>query len=104
MVKPIKKSGWQLKRVIGSHHVFTQLQKPAIVVVPHPNRDLENGFVKAMHQQAGVSKTTMRYPVAIKPETKKQAFGVVVPDLHGCFSVANTLDTVMTRAEEAITA
>ena len=45
----------------------------------------------------------MRYPVAIEPGTKKQAFGVVVPDLPGCFSAADSLDEAMTQAEEAIT-
>lgn len=45
----------------------------------------------------------MRYPVAIEPGTKKQAYGVVVPDLPGCFSAADSLDEAMTQAEEAIT-
>ena len=45
----------------------------------------------------------MRYPVAIEPGTKKHAFGVVVPDLPGCFSAADTLDEAMGQAEVAIT-
>jgi predicted RNase H-like HicB family nuclease len=45
----------------------------------------------------------MRYPVAIEPGAKKQAFGVVVPDLPGCFSAADSLDEAMTQAEAAIT-
>lgn len=46
----------------------------------------------------------MRYPIAIEPGTKTAAFGVVVPDLPGCFSAGDTLDEALTRAEEAAAA
>lgn len=46
----------------------------------------------------------MRYPVAIEPGTDAEAFGVVVPDLPGCFSAGDTMDEALTNAEEAITA
>ena len=46
----------------------------------------------------------MRYPVAIEPGTHTEAFGVVVPDLAGCFSAGDTMDEALTNAEEAITA
>ena len=35
----------------------------------------------------------MRYPVAIEPGTETEAFGVVVPDLPGCFSAGDTMVT-----------
>ena len=46
----------------------------------------------------------MRYPVAIEPGTNIEAFGVVVPDLPGCFSAGDTLEEAMVKAEEAIAA
>jgi predicted RNase H-like HicB family nuclease len=46
----------------------------------------------------------MRYPVAIEPGTDTNAFGVVIPDLPGCFSAGDTLDEAMTAAEEAVAA
>lgn len=46
----------------------------------------------------------MRYPIAIEPGTDATAFGVVVPDLPGCFSAGDTLDEAMTGAEEAAAA
>ena len=46
----------------------------------------------------------MRYPIAIEPGTDTTAWGVVVPDLPGCFSAGDTLEEAMTQAEEAITA
>jgi predicted RNase H-like HicB family nuclease len=44
----------------------------------------------------------MRYPVAIEAGSASTAFGVVVPDLPGCFSAGDTLDEAMANAEEAI--
>jgi predicted RNase H-like HicB family nuclease len=44
----------------------------------------------------------LRYPIAIEPGTDKTAFGVVVPDLPGCFSAGDTLDEALVSAEEAI--
>jgi predicted RNase H-like HicB family nuclease len=44
----------------------------------------------------------MRYPIAIELGDDKQAFGVVVPDLPGCFSAGDTLDEALDNAKEAI--
>jgi len=44
----------------------------------------------------------MRYPVAIEPGGENRAYGVVVPDLPGCFSGGDTLDEALSAAEEAI--
>ncbi|MBN8901705.1 MAG: hypothetical protein BGO51_01110 [Rhodospirillales bacterium 69-11] len=46
----------------------------------------------------------MRYPIVIEPGTDTTAFGVVVPDLPGCFSAGDTLDEALTAAEEAASA
>jgi predicted RNase H-like HicB family nuclease len=46
----------------------------------------------------------MRYPIAIEPGTETAAFGVVVPDLPGCFSAGDTLDEALAGAEEAAAA
>jgi predicted RNase H-like HicB family nuclease len=46
----------------------------------------------------------MRYPIAIEPGTEMTAFGVVVPDLPGCFSAGDTLDEAMEGAGEAVAA
>jgi predicted RNase H-like HicB family nuclease len=44
----------------------------------------------------------MRYPIAIETGDKKHAYGVVVPDLPGCFSAGDTLEEAMAHAREAI--
>jgi predicted RNase H-like HicB family nuclease len=47
---------------------------------------------------------SMRYPVAIEVGSADHAFGVVVPDLPGCFSAGDTLDEAMANAEQSIAA
>jgi predicted RNase H-like HicB family nuclease len=44
----------------------------------------------------------MRYPVVIEIGTPDTAFGVVVPDLPGCFAAGETLDEALLNAEQAI--
>ncbi|MDD5242160.1 MAG: type II toxin-antitoxin system HicB family antitoxin [Sulfuricella sp.] len=44
----------------------------------------------------------MRYPIAIEPGDERHAFGVVVPDLPGCFSAGDTLDEAIDNAKEAV--
>ena len=46
----------------------------------------------------------MRYPVAIEPGSEQTAFGVIVPDLPGCFSAGDTLDEAVANAQEAAAA
>ena len=43
----------------------------------------------------------MRYPIAIEPRTKDTEYGVVIPDLPGCFSAGDTLEEAIAGAEEA---
>ena len=45
----------------------------------------------------------MKYPIAIEPGSEKNAWGVVVPDLPGCFSAADSgHDEAIDQAKEAI--
>jgi len=44
----------------------------------------------------------MRYPIVIEPATDSTAFGVVVPDLEGCFSAGDSIDEAISNAAEAI--
>ena len=45
----------------------------------------------------------MRYLIAIEPGDDTHAWGVVAPDLPGCFSAGDTLDEAIANASEAIT-
>ncbi len=43
----------------------------------------------------------MRYPIVIHKD-KSSDYGVIVPDLPGCFSAGETLDEAMEMAHEAV--
>ncbi len=44
----------------------------------------------------------MKFVIAIEPAAEGSAYGVVVPDLPGCFSAGDTLDEAVDQAHEAI--
>jgi len=45
----------------------------------------------------------MKYPIAIEPGSEKAVWGVIVPDLPGCFSAADSgIDEAIENAKEAI--
>lgn len=44
----------------------------------------------------------LKYPIAIEPGDTTTSFGVVVPDLPGCFSAGDTLDEAVENSKEAI--
>ncbi len=44
----------------------------------------------------------MRYPIAIELGDSSHAYGVIVPDLPGCYSAGDTLDEAIANVEEAI--
>ena len=43
----------------------------------------------------------MKYPIAIEVGTETTAYGVIIPDLPGCFSAGDTLDEAIENAREA---
>jgi predicted RNase H-like HicB family nuclease len=44
----------------------------------------------------------LRYPIAIEFGDKRHVYGVVVPDLPGCFSAGDTLEEAVGNSQEAI--
>jgi predicted RNase H-like HicB family nuclease len=46
----------------------------------------------------------MRYPIVIEAGTSTTSYGVIVPDLPGCFSAGDSLDEAIAGAEEAAAA
>lgn len=46
----------------------------------------------------------MKYPIAIEPGDKSHAYGVVVPDLPGCFSAGDTIEIAYENTKETIAA
>jgi predicted RNA binding protein YcfA (HicA-like mRNA interferase family) len=54
LIRELKKVGWRLDRIRGSHHVFTHPDKGGHVTVPHPKKDLGKGLIAAIRKQAGL--------------------------------------------------
>ncbi len=44
----------------------------------------------------------MKFVLAIEPGTESTAFGVLIPDLPGCFAAGDTLDEALDNAKAAI--
>ncbi len=56
--KLLEKHGWKLKRVKGSHHVYTKFSNPARISVPiHSNKDLKLGLLKHFMKIAGIDES-----------------------------------------------
>ncbi len=54
LIKMLKKDGWYLDRIMGSHHHFKHKSKKGIVTVPHPKKDLPIGTLNSILKQAGL--------------------------------------------------
>ncbi len=50
----LKKNGWEVVRVIGSHHQLKHPTKKGTVTLPHPKKDLPTGTVKSIEKQSGL--------------------------------------------------
>ena len=54
--KLLLNKGWVLKRINGSHHIFSHPDKTEIISVPvHKNEDLKKGLQKKLMIIAGIS-------------------------------------------------
>ncbi|HWW71787.1 MAG TPA: type II toxin-antitoxin system HicA family toxin [Duganella sp.] len=54
LIQRLKKDGWREVRVTGSHHHFKHAEKPGLVTVPHPKKDLPVGTWTSILKQAGL--------------------------------------------------
>lgn len=54
IISLIKKAGWKLDHIEGSHHVFSHDDIGGIVVVPRHTKDLPKGTANSILKQAGL--------------------------------------------------
>jgi len=52
LINILEKDGWEMVRIVGSHHQFRHPTKPGTTTVPHPKKDLRIGTVKSILKQA----------------------------------------------------
>jgi predicted RNA binding protein YcfA (HicA-like mRNA interferase family) len=55
VIQRLEQDGWQLVRTKGSHRQYKHPEKPGLVTVPHPKRDLPSGTLRSIFKQAGWS-------------------------------------------------
>lgn len=53
VIKQLEADGWFLVRVTGSHHHFKHPEKPGVVTIPHPRKDIPAGTLNSIRKQAG---------------------------------------------------
>ena len=53
VLRLLRRDGWMLRNVSGSHHQFTHPDKPGRVTLKHPSRDIAIGTLRSIFRQAG---------------------------------------------------
>ena len=60
LCKVVEHGGWELKRVTGSHYIYTKQGSEVILSIPvHGNRDLPTGTLKSIMKDAGLSENDL---------------------------------------------
>ena len=60
LCKVVERNGWILKRVTGSHHIYTKQGITVILSIPvHGNRDLPIGTLKRILKDAGITEKNL---------------------------------------------
>ena len=56
LCKVLENKGWQLKRIQGSHHIYTHTNNSKILTIPvHGNQDLKKGTLGQLLKDANLS-------------------------------------------------
>ncbi len=53
-IKALEAAGWLQVRQKGSHKQFKHPDRPGLVTVPHPSKDLKPGTLRSIERQSGV--------------------------------------------------
>ncbi len=54
VIRRLTAAGWLLVATKGSHHQFRHPTRPGRVTVPHPNKDMPIGTLRAIERQSGL--------------------------------------------------
>lgn len=54
LLKMLKKDGWVVKSIVGSHYQLVHPTKNGKVTIPHPKKDLPFGTLNSILKQAGL--------------------------------------------------
>ncbi|MDR2189612.1 MAG: type II toxin-antitoxin system HicA family toxin [Azonexus sp.] len=54
IIKQLKKAGWVLRSVKGSHHIYVHPERGGHLSVPHPKKDIGPSLAHKLLKQAGL--------------------------------------------------
>jgi predicted RNA binding protein YcfA (HicA-like mRNA interferase family) len=54
LLKKLRKDGWEVVRIKGSHHQLKHSTKKGTITVPHPKKDVPIGTLRAILKAAGL--------------------------------------------------
>lgn len=60
LIRALKRKGWELDRVRGSHYILIHPEQQRAVPVPYHNRDLKPGTLAGILRSTGVSRDELR--------------------------------------------
>ena len=59
-VRVLQRHGWMLKRITGSHHIFTKEGQQERIVIPvHGNEPLKTGLLRHQMKIAGLNEADL---------------------------------------------
>ncbi len=54
VINSLKRNGWSLDRINGSHHIFVNKDRTKHVTVPHPRKDIVIATLRSIERQSGL--------------------------------------------------
>ena len=54
VINILKKNGWTLSRINGSHHIFEDADGTRHTTVPHPRKDMSKRTLSSICRQSGI--------------------------------------------------
>jgi predicted RNA binding protein YcfA (HicA-like mRNA interferase family)/predicted RNase H-like HicB family nuclease len=106
IISRLRREGFELVSVRGSHHKFWHSESKRIVIVPHPRKDVPSELLSPSTIKLVGRKTNeaavMTHYIAIIHKEPDSAFGASFPDVPGVIASAPSLDAVLEEAREAL--
>src|SRR3954462_7005316 len=103
IIQRLKREGYRLVTVRGSHHKFYHSGRKRTVIVVHPRRDIPIGTVGSIYRQAGGRTIEcMTHYIALIHKDADSSYGASFPDVPGVITAGDTLDEAIARAAEVL--
>lgn len=102
IIRRLRRDGFELISISGSHHKFRHPVTKRTTIVTHPRKDIPIGTVKSIYRDAGLKEPAMTYYIALIHKDPDSCYGVSFPDIPGVFTAGDTIDEAMQQAAEVL--